>query len=122
MARKSTPKRKKSVKYVYVAGPYTNGDTAENVRLALQIGHMLFQRGFMPYIPHLSHFHHLIFPLHYEDWVKWGLEWLRQCDAMIRIPGKSPGSDREVKLAKQLGIPVYYSLEAFRRDYPGELS
>jgi len=29
----------------------------------------------------------------------------------MRLPGESPGADREVALAAELGIPVFYSVE-----------
>jgi hypothetical protein len=42
--------------------------------------------------------------------MKQDFEWLKCCDAVLRLPGESTGADREVALAKELGIPVYYSI------------
>lgn len=36
---------------------------------------------------------------------------LRKCDAVFRIQGESKGADNDVKLAKEMGIPVYYHLD-----------
>ena len=36
---------------------------------------------------------------------------LEKCDAVLRIKGASKGADMDVKIAKEKGIPVYYSLE-----------
>lgn len=36
---------------------------------------------------------------------------LERCDAVLRLPGESPGADREVHYAISLGKPVYYGLE-----------
>jgi hypothetical protein len=36
---------------------------------------------------------------------------LARCDALLRLPGESPGADREVKRARELWIPVYGLLE-----------
>jgi hypothetical protein len=33
------------------------------------------------------------------------------CDAVLRIEGASTGADNDVKLAKELGLKVYYRLE-----------
>jgi len=34
-----------------------------------------------------------------------------RCDALLRLEGASKGADEDVRLAKELGIPVYYELE-----------
>jgi len=36
---------------------------------------------------------------------------LEKCDAVLRIEGASNGADMDVKIAKERGLPVYYSLE-----------
>ena len=36
---------------------------------------------------------------------------LEKCDAVLRIPGDSKGADQDVAIAKERGIPVYYSVE-----------
>jgi hypothetical protein len=35
------------------------------------------------------------------------------CSAPRRLPGESSGADKEVELAKPLGLAVYYELEDF---------
>jgi hypothetical protein len=35
---------------------------------------------------------------------------IRQCDAVYRIDGASQGADGDVRLAEELGLPVYRSL------------
>lgn len=32
------------------------------------------------------------------------------CDAVLRLPGDSHGADNDVNLARERGLPVYYSL------------
>ena len=95
---------------VYVAGPYSGGDVALNVRRAILAGETLLARGHSPYIPHLTHFWQLLAPHAYEVWLEQDRVWLEQCEAVLRLPGESPGSDREGAMAHLLGIPVYYSL------------
>ena len=98
------------MKRIYVAGPYTGGEVIENVRRAVVMGDKLTGLGYAPYIPHLSHFAHFHKPRPYGDWLTTGLAWVSVCDAVLRLPGKSPGSEEEVKYAKELGIPVFYHL------------
>lgn len=93
---------------VYVAGPYTNGDIIVNIRGAIEEGNILLEYGFIPFIPHLTGFWHMIFPNTYDTWMQYDSEWLKTCDALLRIDGTSPGADLEVKIATELGIPVFY--------------
>jgi len=95
---------------VYVAGPYTNGDVAVNVRNAIVTGERLLEMGHIPYIPHLMHFWHFLFPHPYEMWVKIDNAFLPYCDAVLRLPGRSDGTDIEAALAKSFGIPVVNSI------------
>ena len=99
---------------VYVAGPYTKGDVAQNVRNAIDVGDELFSMGHIPFVPHLTHFWHMIHPRPWEDWLKIDKEWIPLCDAVLRLEGESAGADMEVELADELGIPVYYSIEEMR--------
>jgi hypothetical protein len=97
--------------YVYVAGPYTAGDSAVNVRNAIMEAETL-RRGapnIVPFIPHLSHFWHIIEPHHYSYWMEMGFAWIDKCDAMLVLPGESPGREREEEYAKGIGIPVFYN-------------
>jgi hypothetical protein len=36
---------------------------------------------------------------------------IRQCDAVFRIDGASHGADADVRLAQELGLPVYRSID-----------
>lgn len=91
---------------VYVAGPYTKGDVATNVRNAIIAGNNLRALGYTPFVPHLTHFWHMQVPHEIEYWYAYDLEWLEMCDAVFRLPGESAGADKEVERAKELGIPV----------------
>lgn len=95
---------------VYVSGPYSKGDVVLNVRKAILVAEEISQAGLTPYIPHLTHFWHLIAPHQYEFWMKYDLEWLETCDILYRIYGESSGADREVEWAYELGIPVVHNM------------
>jgi len=36
---------------------------------------------------------------------------LQHCDAVLRLPGASTGADQDVAIARERGLPVYYSVE-----------
>ena len=92
---------------IFIAGPYTKGDVAQNVRAAIDAADRLIEAGHVPFVPHLSHFQHLVHPRPYEDWIRLDKEWLKVCDAVVRLPGESPGADRETALARELKISVF---------------
>jgi len=96
---------------VYIASPYTKGDTVLNVRESLLAADKLVDLGYAPYCPLLSHFWHYLSPKPYEVWTKLDLEWVLRCDCLLRLPGESSGADAEVAAAKALGIPVFYCIE-----------
>lgn len=64
-----------------------------------------------PFVPHLSHFWHLTFPREYEFWLDLDNQFLPHYDVLLRLPGESSGSDKEVELAEKLGIPVFYDVD-----------
>ena len=98
-------------KYVYIAGPYTHPDPVENTHKVIQVADYLMQFGFSPYVPHMNIIWHLVIPHDPDFWYKYDLEWLKKCDCLLRLSGKSLGADEEVKFAKELGIPVYYTTD-----------
>lgn len=103
---------------VYVAGPITRGDQFANVRNGILAGNELADKGYAPYVPHLTCYWHAITPRAYESWTALDNEWIPLCDALLRIPGESPGADKEVELAVSLGIPVYYSMDDLLHNCP----
>lgn len=99
---------------IYVAGPYSNKNPKEvekNVLKVITVADQISQLGFIPYIPHLSHYWHKEFNHDYEFWMEQGSEWLSVCDGLLRIPGESAGSEREIEQAKKEDqIPVFYNI------------
>lgn len=92
---------------VYIASKYSIGDQAANVRASMDAFNELARLGFAPYSPLLSHFQQIVHPLDYETWMAIDLEWLRQCDVVLRLPGESAGADREVTEAETCNIPAF---------------
>ncbi len=101
---------------VYIASPYTNGRTSDNVRKQLDAGNILMDHGYTPFIPLLSHYAEIHMHRGEHEWFEWDVVWLRKCDILIRIKAfddkgneiYSVGADEEVRIAKEeLRIPVY---------------
>lgn len=102
---------------IYVAGPYSKGDVMENIRNAIGVGQWLLDKGFTPFVPHLTGFWHVISSNDYETWLSYDFEWIKACSALLRLPGESSGADREVEFARSNDIPVFYDREALYNFY-----
>jgi hypothetical protein len=107
---------------VYIASPYTKGDCVINTRCSIEAFLHLIEGGeCVPISPlALSFLPHMIQPLPYETWMEYMLSLVENCDAVLRINAvyggdyfqdQSPGADREVALAVERGIPVFFSIE-----------
>lgn len=107
-------KRLTPIRYIYIAGPYSGGDTVLNVRNSVLAAEELIKLELIPYIPHLTAFWHLVSPHEYEFWLNYDLNWLSKCDSLLRLPGDSSGADKEVAYAMKMGIPIFYNLVDIR--------
>ena len=96
-------------KRVYVSGPISGGNQFGNVSKGVIAGQAIWDMGGIPFVPHLSALGSIAAPdqMSYEDWMEFDFAWLDACDALFRIPGVSPGADREVAYATKLGVPVF---------------
>lgn len=99
------------MKKIYIASPYTIGDTALNVKAQMDAADELITLGFAPFCPLYSHFQHMAHPRPYEDWIRLDREWVLSCDALLRLPGRSVGADGEYNFAMDNGIPVFENIE-----------
>ena len=103
---------------VYIASPYTVGDTGRNVKAQIDTFIHLLDNGYLPFAPLFTHFVHIAHPKPYNYWTAYDNEWLKNCDVILRLPGESPGADNEVELARSLNIPVVRSLPELINLYP----
>ena len=72
----------------------------------------LIEHGYEVYSPVVNWHHYNLFePHHYEWYMARCLEMVPRCDVLVRMPGVSPGSDRECALARENGIPVLHGRE-----------
>lgn len=105
---------------VYIAGPISKGDLAENIRQACEAGARLFLSGIPSIIPHLTCYlgqrrdgdgcipETLPCETKVADWYEASLVVLGRCDAVLWLPGESKGADMEVEEAYRLGKPVFH--------------
>lgn len=99
------------MKTVFISSPYTIGDVGANVGGSMKVALKLIDLGYAPYCPLLSHFLHMVEPKPYQQWLSIDIAFLKRCDCVLRLPGKSEGADFEVKYAEDHNIPVYYSID-----------
>lgn len=100
---------------VYVAGPYGNAgkilDDAvreTNCNTAINFGRMIAKRGHFIHVPHAAT-HPFDGEWDYEQFMALDFSIIRKwATALYRVPGESAGADREVALARELGLPVWY--------------
>lgn len=96
---------------VYIAGPLGQSMANRNVHKAMKAGNDVLNAKMHFYIPHLMWHFNNKFPKSYEQWMAEDFFWLDKCDCLLRIPGESPGADREVEYALQHGKPVFHCVE-----------
>jgi|AntAceMinimDraft_4_1070372.scaffolds.fasta_scaffold08840_6 hypothetical protein len=96
---------------VFVSSPYTKGDMVKNLNDHFKISNKLIDLGFAPFVPLLYHYLEIHQIRDYDVWLDIDLEWLKQSDIMLRLPGESSGAEMEEKIANMSGIPVFYNIE-----------
>lgn len=109
---------------ILIAGPYRSGTgddpelMAANLRRLEEAAWPLFAAGHVPMIgewvalPVLrSAGADVSDPLADEVMYPTAQRLLRHCDAVLRLHGESTGADRDVAIARERGLPVYYRLE-----------
>jgi len=102
---------------IYIAGPYTKGDVAVNVNKAIQAADKLIAKGHLPYVPHLTHFWHIVSPKPYDFWIFLDSTIVRHwAEAILRLEGVSSGADNEMDIARSIGLTTYYDID----DIPEE--
>lgn len=104
---------------VYIAGPMTCGTAGsfnmEKIHEAIEAHFTLIELGFVPHCPQLTVFCELMQPhrISYEQWLKLDMNYIADSDVVLRIPGLSPGAERECEYAEALCKPVVVGLDNF---------
>ena len=108
--------------WVYIASPYTKGDTAINTNFQCKVFNILMDGGKVwPFAPLWSHYQHTIYPRGAQDWVDWQLALLPKMNAVLRLDAtnkylnynqhESVGADAEVDFMRNINKPVFFSVE-----------
>jgi hypothetical protein len=110
---------------ILIAGPYRSGTADDPSKMAANLKRLeeaswpIFEKGHVPMIGEWvalpiwekaggkqvgdALYDHILHPT--------AGRLLQHCDAVLRLPGQSSGADNDVKIAKERGIPVYFSLD-----------
>ena len=92
---------------LYVAAPYTRPEPVSNTHFVYQVASAIYENtDWCPVVPHSSLLWHLVAPRAEEYWYTYDLHLLRGCDAIVRLPGDSPGADNEIEFARANGIKI----------------
>lgn len=112
--------------WCYISGPYSKGDVADNVNVAMLQWRWLKENypDILFICPHWSHFQQIVTPLTYDEWIDYDLDLLMLLirsgpGCVIRLSGESEGADTECKLAAAHGIPVVKSSKQLTRWFMG---
>lgn len=110
---------------ILIAGPYRSGTNDDPLLMQQNLSRMeamalpLFRAGHIPLIGEwlampLLHLAGSQYPgdeAYQEISYPIARRLLTKCDAVLRIEGASKGADDDIKLAKELGLKVYYNIE-----------
>ena len=116
------------MKRVYLAGAYSAGDVIsvlKNIGRGEHYAAKLFMAGFAPFCP----WHDKSYVM--SNWDKdfsiplfynYSLAWLEVSDYLVVLSGyeESKGTLKEIKVAKKLGIPIYYNVDKFIKEFGGK--
>lgn len=113
------------MKRIYVAGPYSANnvlDVLKNIGHREKVCGELFQMGFVPFCPwhdksNVIDFYNNDFTV--EQFYNYSIAWLEVSDAMLVIGywQDSKGTLEEIKIAKRLSIPIFYSIKELEENY-----
>ena len=117
------------MKRVYVMGAYSADNVIgvlDNIREGMRLATEVLLAGYAPFVPWFDfHFQLMLREgerLTVNDYYEYSLAWLEVSEAGILVPGweNSKGTLKEIERAKQLGIPVFHSLQELRQEFPIE--
>jgi len=115
------------MKRVYVAGAFSADNVLEvlsNMRNGMRAATRLFLLGYAPFCPWLGYQYSLMLRENEEvstdDFYDYSIAWLKVSDMMVVLPNSnhSRGTQREIAIAKDMGIPIYYDIEEFIKEQP----
>lgn len=123
-----------SIQRIYVAGaitPYPSEHPVigflQNITRGQRMSKDLLLKGYTPFCPFLDFMYFMQLRegenITENQIKKLSMDWLEVCDAILVLPRyrKSEGTKAEIARAKELNIPIFYSVEDLE-DYDEELN
>jgi len=119
------------IKRIYVAGPYSSDnviDILNNMCRGMRLATEVLLAGFYPFAPWLDYQFSLMLQddesLTIDDYYKYSIAWLEVSDAILVTQNyeKSNGTLKEIEKARELNIPIFYSLGELKRHDKNKLS
>ena len=109
---------------VYIAGPYSADNVMNvlhNIRKGIEMSYRVFAEGMAPFCPWLDYQYVLMDKerkLTIQDFYDYSIAWLLVSDAMLVLEGwqLSKGTLKEIEIAKERGIPVFYDIESLIKE------
>ncbi len=109
---------------ILIAGPYRSGTGDDPAKMAANLLRLeaaswpIFKKGHVPMIGewaalpvwHAAGGQEIGDKLYDQILHPTAHRLLQHCDAVLRLPGNSKGADNDVKIANELGIPVYHDI------------
>ena len=105
---------------LYIAGAYSSDNVIgilDNIREGLRASTKAFLAGFAPFCPWSDRDFQIMLrdgeTLTVQDYYDYSISWLKVSDGMLLVPGfeKSSGTKKEIEIAEQLGIPIFFFLD-----------
>jgi len=112
-------------KKIYIAGKLNDMacDYITNVHKMIIWSECVRKEGFAVFVPGIDFLQGLVFgDWEYSDYFDNSQPWLAASDAIFVTPGweESEGTKREMKLAKELNIPIFLSIKALTEYFNSE--
>jgi hypothetical protein len=119
------------MKKIYVAGPYSDNDVLgvlRNIGRGQEYAAILFEEGFAPFAPWfdkefvIQRWYH---EFSVEQFYLYSIEWLKASDAVLVVENRkgmknwedSEGVRKEIEVAKECGIPVFYDINELIKHF-----
>lgn len=105
---------------VYCAGAYSADNVITmlgNIRRGLWMAYDVIAIGHYPYVPWSDVLLHLVGNIPIETCYAWSLAFMAKCDCVLvnrQGANQSKGTQKEISIAGQLGIRVFYDVNEVR--------
>ena len=111
------------MKRVYVAGAYSSPNVIgvfTNMRRGCRLAYEVLSAGYAPFTPWLDWLLSMFGFVSLADYQAYSMAFLEACDAVLVQPvgcEASFGTQAELARAKELGIPIFYTIEDLEEHF-----